>query len=311
MRRSLSIVPTLLLVSVVTFLLAHLMPGDPALAYLGETSPRDQVAYAAMREQLGLDRPLVVQYVRWLEQLLHGNFGLSVRSQTPVAYELLNRLPITLELTVLGMLVAAAIGLPVGMLSALRPRQAFGVAAAAGTIGGLATPDFFLAIVMIYVFAVALRLLPASGFTPVTTSLWTNLQMMVLPAVTLGLGQAAILMRQVQSAMLDVLHREYVRTAWAKGLPEWTVVNRHAVKNALIPVVTILGLQVGRVFGTAVVIETIFSLPGLARLAVDSAGFRDYSALQGAILTFAVVVLLINLATDLFYGFADPRIRYH
>jgi peptide/nickel transport system permease protein len=309
-RRVLAMVPTLLLVSVVTFLLAHLMPGDPALAVLGETAPRDQVAYEAMRREMGLDRPLAVQYLRWVERLIHGNFGLSVRSQTPVGFELVHRLPITLELTFLAMLVAAAVALPVGVVSAVRPGSAFRMAATAGTLGGLAIPDFWLAILLIYVFAVALRLLPPSGFTPIAINPVANLKMMVLPALALGLGQAAIVMRQVHSAMVDVLHREYVTTARAKGLSEWVVVRRHALKNALIPVITILGLQVGRVFGTAVVIETMFSLPGLARLAVDSAAFRDYSALQGAILVFALTVLVVNLLTDCLYGTLDPRIRY-
>lgn len=309
-RRVLAMVPTLLLVSLVTFLLAHLMPGDPALAVLGETAPRDQVAYEAMRREMGLDRPLAVQYLRWVERLIHGNFGLSVRSQTPVGFELIHRLPITLELTFLAMLVAAAVALPVGVVSAVRPGSAFRMAATAGTLGGLAIPDFWLAILLIYVFAVALRLLPPSGFTSIAINPVANLKMMVLPALALGLGQAAIVMRQVHSAMVDVLHREYVTTARAKGLSEWVVVRRHALKNALIPVITILGLQVGRVFGTAVVIETMFSLPGLARLAVDSAAFRDYSALQGAILVFALTVLVVNLLTDCLYGTLDPRIRY-
>jgi peptide/nickel transport system permease protein len=303
-------VPTLLLVSIATFVLAHLMPGDPALAVLGETAPRDQVAYDAMRRDLGLDRPLLVQYLRWIGRLTHGNFGLSVRSQTPVGLELVHRLPITLELTLLGMLVAAAVALPTGIVSAMRRGGGLQVAVTAGTLGGLAIPDFWLAILLIYVFAVVLRLLPTGGFTPIAADPVANLKMMVLPALALGLGQAAIVMRQVHSAMVDVLHREYVTTARAKGLSEWVVIRRHALRNALIPVITILGLQVGRVFGTAVVIETMFALPGLARLAVDSAAFRDYSALQGAILVFALTVLVVNLLTDLLYGALDPRIRY-
>ncbi len=309
-RRLLAMVPTLVLVSIVTFLLAHLMPGDPALAVLGETAPRDQVAYEALRRDMGLDRPLPVQYLRWVGRLAHGNFGLSVRSQTPVGAELVHRLPITLELTFFGMLVAAVVALPTGIVSAVRPGGGLQMAVTAGTLGGLAIPDFWLAILLIYVFAVALRVLPPGGFTPLAADPVANLKMMVLPALALGLGQAAIVMRQVHSAMVDVLHREYVTTARAKGLPERVVIRRHALRNALIPVITILGLQVGRVFGTAVVIETMFALPGLARLAVDSAAFRDYSALQGAILVFALTVLVVNLLTDVLYGTLDPRIRY-
>lgn len=309
-RRIVSIVPTLLLVSVVTFALAHLMPGDPALAYLGESAPRDQVAYQAMRQQLGLNEPVVVQYVNWIEHVARGDLGTSVRSQDSVMSELEQRLPVTLELTFLGMVVAALLAFPAGILSAMRPGSLLDAVATMGVIGGLAIPDFWLGIMMIYLFAVALHLLPPSGFTPITTDVGMNLQMMVLPALAVGLAQAAILMRQIRSALLEVLHREYVTTARAKGLREAIVVRRHALRNALIPVVTLFGLQTGRVFGTAVVIETIFGLPGLARLAVDSVMFRDYSALQGTILFFAVVVLLINLLTDLIYGFLDPRIRY-
>jgi peptide/nickel transport system permease protein len=309
-RRLLTMLPTLFLVSVVTFLLAHLMPGDPVLAFLGETAPRDQVAYDAMRRQLGLDRPVAVQYLRWMEQVSQGNLGTSVRSQTPVAFELVQRLPITLELTLLSMLIAAGVALPLGVVSAARRGRTLRAVATVGSAGGLAMPDFWLGILMIYLFAVALRLLPASGFTALGSDPVGNLRSMALPALTLGLGQAAILMRQVSSAMADVLNREYVTTARAKGLSERLVVGRHALRNALIPVITIFGLQTGRVFGAAVVVETVFALPGLARLAVDSAAFRDYSALQGAILVFALAVLLVNLLTDLLCGAVDPRVRH-
>jgi peptide/nickel transport system permease protein len=208
------------------------------------------------------------------------------------------------------MLIAAAVAVPLGVVAAARRSRPLRVLATVGTTGGLAMPDFWLGILLIYLFAVALRLLPASGFTSLAADPVANLQAMALPALTLGLGQAAILMRQVHSAMADVLHREYVTTARAKGLSEWLVVRRHALRNALIPVITIFGLQTGRVFGAAVVVETVFALPGLARLAVDSAAFRDYSALQGAILTFAAAVLVTNLLTDLVCGAVDPRIRH-
>ncbi|HEX9016020.1 MAG TPA: ABC transporter permease, partial [Chloroflexota bacterium] len=254
--------------------------------------------------------PVVVQYLTWIEHVGVGDFGTSVRSQDSVASELVQRLPVTLELTFLGMLVAGLLAFPAGIFSAVRPGSFLDTVATIGVIGGLAIPDFWLGILMIYLFAVALQVLPPSGFTPIATDFGMNLQMMVLPALAVGLSQAATLMRQIRSALLEVLHREYVTTARAKGLRELLVVRRHALRNALIPVVTLFGLQTGRVFGTAVVIETIFGLPGLARLAVDSVAFRDYSALQGTILLFAVIVLLVNLFTDLIYGFLDPRIRY-
>jgi peptide/nickel transport system permease protein len=310
LRRLVSMIPTLFLVSVATFALAHLMPGDPALAYLGESAPRDPVAYQAMRAELGLDRPVAVQYARWIEQVFRGNFGISVRSQTPVGYELTQRIPITLELTVLGMLVTAAAALPAGVVSAVKPGSALDLGATVGVTCGLAIPDFWLGILLIYAFAVVLHVLPPGGFTSLAHGLGPNLKTMILPALAIGLGQSAILMRQVRSAVLDVLYQQYIATARAKGLSGRIVILRHVAKNALIPVVTIFGLQTGRVFATAVVIETIFALPGLARLAIDSVTFRDYSALQGTILLFAVIVLVINLLSDVGYGTLDPRIRY-
>ena len=308
--RTLQVVPTLLLVTVITFLLVKLLPGDAALAFLGETSPQDQVRYEAMRRELGLDQPLPVQYFRWLGKVALGDFGISARTREPVLEGIKARLPVTAQLAIMTMLVALAIALPVGIISAARPRSWLDGIGSTAAIAGLAIPDFWLGILLITVFALGLGLLPPSGFKPLGEGIGQNLQLMILPALTLGVSQAAVLMRQIRAALLEVLRHDYITTARSKGLRDELVVRRHALKNALIPVVTIIGLQTGRLFGGAVIVETIFALPGIGRVAADSIFFRDYAMLQGAILVLALAVLLMNLVTDVLYSYLDPRIRY-
>jgi peptide/nickel transport system permease protein len=287
-----------------------LLPGDPALAFLGEAQAMDQVAYNAMRQELGLDQPIPVQYVLWLNRAVHGDLGTSIRTREPVVEAIRNRFPITLQLTVVAMAIALLVALPVGIVSAVRPNSWLDSIGTMLAMSGQAVPSFWLGIMLIVVFALWLGWLPPSGYTPPSVSLSTNLSMMLLPALALGVEQAAVVMRQVRSALIDVLHQEYVTTAWAKGLSERAVVNRHALKNALIPVVTIIGLQTGRLFGGAVVVETIFAMPGLGRLAADSIFFRDFPSLQGVVLVLALAVFCSNLLTDALYSYLDPRIRY-
>ena len=310
LRRLLHAIPTLLLVTVVTFSITMLLPGDPALAFLGEAAAMDKVAYEAMRRELGLDQPIPVQYALWLGRALHGDLGRSVRTREPVWESMQARLPITLQLAVMAMLIALAIALPVGILSAVRPNSKLDLVSTILAISGLAIPSFWLGIMLIFVFALWLRWLPPSGYAPPSAGFGQNLQLMLLPALALGAEQAAVIMRQVRSALLEVLQQEYVTTAWAKGLGERSVIGRHALRNALIPVVTIIGLQTGRLIGGAVVIETVFALPGLGRLAADSIFFRDFPSLQGVILILALAVFLSNLVTDALYAYLDPRIRY-
>ena len=310
LRRLIHAVPTLLLITVVTFSITLLLPGDPALAFLGEAAAMDRVAYDAMRRELGLDQPLPVQYGLWLGRTLQGDLGRSVRTREPVWESLRARFPITLQLSVMAMLIALLIALPVGIISAIRPNSKLDLAGTIFAISGLAIPSFWLGIMLIFVFALWLRWLPPSGYAPPADGLGQNLQLMLLPALALGAEQAAVIMRQVRSALLETLHQEYVVTAWAKGLGERLVVSRHALRNALIPVVTIIGLQVGRLFGGAVVVETVFALPGLGRLAADSIFFRDFPSLQGVVLILALAVFLSNLLTDALYAYLDPRIRY-
>ena len=310
LRRAVQAVPTLLLVTLVTFSITMLLPGDPALAFLGEAQAMDKVAYNAMRQELGLDQPIPIQYVLWLNRALHGDLGTSIRTREPVVEAIRSRFSITLQLTVVAMAIALLVALPVGIVSAVRPNSWLDTIGTVLAMSGQAVPSFWLGIMLIVVFALWLGWLPPSGYTPPGVSLSTNLSMMLLPAIALGVEQAAVVMRQVRSALIDVLHQEYITTAWAKGLSERVVVNRHALKNAMIPVVTIIGLQTGRLFGGAVVVETIFAMPGLGRLAADSIFFRDFPSLQGVVLVLALAVFFSNLLTDALYSYLDPRIRY-
>jgi peptide/nickel transport system permease protein len=310
LRRLLAMALTVLLVSMIAFSLLLLLPGDAAIAILGEQRGRDQEAYERLRHELGLDRPLPLQYLDWLGKALRGNLGTSIRTQEPVWSGIRARLPATLWLSAGAMMLALLVAVPVGILSAVRPDSKLDVTGTVLAMSGVAMPPFWLGIVLIFVLAVWLRWLPPSGFVSPLDDPATSLKLMVMPAVTLGAGLAGVLVRQVRSALLDVLQQEYVTVARAKGLAERLVVRKHALRNALVPVVTIIGLQTGRLFGGAVVVETIFSIPGVGRLAVDSIYFRDFPMVQGVVLVLALAVVLANLVTDILYGYIDPRIRY-
>jgi len=309
-RRLVALVPVLFFVSVVTFAVTLLLPGDPALAYIGEANINDKVMYQAVRQQLGLDEPIPVQYAKWVGRILHGDLGRSIRTREPAVDGLLARLPVTLELSIIAMAISLVIAVPIGILSAVRPNSKLDLAGTLVAMTGIAVPDFWLAILLIYVMAVWLRVLPSSGYVPLDNGLVANLQSMLLPSLALGMGLAAVVMRQLRSSLIEVMHQEYVLVARAKGLNGRVVLSRHALKNALIPVVTVIGLQTGRLLGGAVLIETIFSLPGLGRLATDSILFRDYPMLEGAVFILALAVALASLLTDITYAALDPRIRY-
>lgn len=310
MRRLVHFVPVLFVVSLIAFTVTLLLPGDAALAMLGESNIHDKVAYETMRAELGLDQPIPVQYAKWLWRALQGDLGRSIRTGEPVLTGLLARLPVTLQLTAMVLILALFAGMPLGIVSALYPNSWADTAATVLAVGGAAVPDFWLGILFIYVFALWLRVVPPSGFVPLEAGLWSNIKSMLLPAMALGMYLTAITMRQIRSSLIEVMQQEYITAARAKGLREKVVVIRHALKIALIPVITVIGLQVGRLFGGAVVVETIFALPGLGRVAANSIFFRDFPMLQGAMLVMAVGVLAANLLTDLLYALADPRIRY-
>lgn len=305
-RRLLLSVPTLLLVSMVVFSLLAVLPGDPVAAILGmEATPE---AAAALRLKLGLDDPLLVQYGRWLWAVLHGDLGRSFIDNTPVADALWQRLPVTIELAIGSFLVAVIIAVPAGILSAARPR---GWANAIGTLialFGMSVPHFWLGMLFIILFAVKLGWLPASGFVPLSVDWHANLVAMIMPMVVTGLRESAILMRMVRSSLLEVLNEDYIRTAFSKGLRDWQVVLGHALRNAMIPVVTASGLMVSGMLGGLVITESIFGIPGMGKMIVDAIFQRDYVTVQAGVLAATVMVVIVNLCVDLLYSVIDPRI---
>lgn len=309
-RRLMMMIPVLLLVSMISFSITLLLPGDPAMAILGEQAANNQQLYQSLRKALGLDKPLPVQYVDWARKAFTGNFGTSIRDRQPVGEAIQQRLAPTVELTTISLVLALLIALPVGIISAVKPNSWPDVTGTVFALSGVAIPPFWLGILLMFVFAIWRRWLPPTGYVPFTKDPGMSLELMIMPALTLSTGLAAVIMRQVRSALIEVMQQEYVVTARAKGLSEWIVVNRHALKNALIPVVTVIGMQTGRLLGGAVVVETVFSIPGVGRLAVDSIFFRDFPVVQGVVMVMAVIVLTVNLLTDVLYAYLDPRIRY-
>ena len=306
LKRLLLSLPTLLLVSMVVFSLLAVLPGDPVSAILGmEATPE---AAAALRLKLGLDDPLLVQYGRWLWAVLHGDLGRSFIDNTPVADALWQRLPVTIELAIGSFLVAVIIAVPAGILSAARPR---GWANAIGTLialFGMSVPHFWLGMLFIILFAVKLGWLPASGFVPLSVDWHANLIAMIMPMVVTGLRESAILMRMVRSSLLEVLNEDYIRTAFSKGLRDWQVVLGHALRNAMIPVLTASGLMVSGMLGGLVITESIFGIPGMGKMIVDAIFQRDYVTVQAGVLAATVMVVIVNLGVDLLYSVIDPRI---
>lgn len=309
LRRILTMVPVLFIISIISFSLLFILPGDPALAMLGE-DVGDEAAYEAIRKDLGLDRPVWVQYGSWLSRTVQGDLGTSIRTREPVSEILLSRLPITMYYGFAGLLLGIVIGISVAMVSALRPGSrvdAFGTVLA---MGGVAIPSFWLALLLMYVFALILGWLPPSGYVSPFKDLSASAKLLIMPAIVLGTSSAAVIMRQARSALIEVMAQDYITTARSRGLSERLVIWRHALKNAMIPVLTILGLQVGNLVNGAVITETVFAIPGVGRTTVDAIFFRDFPVLQGAVLMLTFAVLLANLVTDLAYGLVDPRIRY-
>jgi peptide/nickel transport system permease protein len=294
------------LASVLVFAGVRAIPGDPALAYAAED--RNPAVLEAIRDKYGLNDPLPIQYVKWVGLALQGDLGTDNRG-LPVAETIVTRLPLTLELTALAMLIGAAIGIPAGVIAAVRRGKASDYAATSVALLGLSVPHFWLGLLMIIVFAVNLNWLPAGGYVPFREDPLGNLEHMLMPAIVLGTGLSAVLMRQMRSAMLNSLGADYVRTARAKGLSEWSVVGKHALRNSLITIVTVLGLQLGALISGAVVTEQIFGIAGFGRLTVDSIAQRDYALLQGVVLVAAVGYVVVNLLVDLSYSLINPRIR--
>ena len=307
-RRVLLAIPVMLMVATAVFLLLRLTPGDPAGVILGPEATEER--RLALRRELGLEDPLPLQYVRWLGKAARGDLGRSIFLNKPVTAALAERAQPTLMLTLLALLVSVTIGLPTGVIAARARGSWLDLGTMAVAMVGIAMPTFWLGLNLIFIFAVLLRWLPVAGYQPLSAGPWEALRYLILPAITLGVAQGALLARMTRSMMLEVLDQDYVRTARAKGLTERAVVLRHALRNAFIPLMTVIGLSFAALMGGAVVTEQIFTIPGVGRLLIQAIGRRDFPLVQGAVLVIAALYVLINLAVDLLYAVVDPRIRH-
>src|ERR1700674_3080782 len=308
LRRVLLMVPVAFLVTVGVFMLIHLSPGAPALIILGED--RTPQAVAQVHQEFGLDKPLYVQYLIWVGHIGHGDWGRSYTTHEPVFNAISDRLPATLELGIAALVWSLVVAIPLGTIAAVRRGSVADRVATGISVAGVSVPNFFIGIVLIYVLSVTARIFPFGGYVPITQDPWESLRHVILPAIALGTAGTAINMRFTRSSMIEVLNHDFIRTARAKGASWRRAVFVHALKNALIPVVTIVGLQIGGIIEGAVVTETVFTWPGVGRLAVESIFNRDYTVVQGVVLLAAFSYMLANLAVDLVYGWLDPRISY-
>jgi peptide/nickel transport system permease protein len=307
LARIVSTIPVLLGIAVISFFLIRLVPGDVVNIMMGDEF-RDPKLEEELRRVFGLDQPVLIQFGNWFGALVRGDLGHSMRSGEPVMTEILGRFPVTLELTIAALLVSLLVALPLGVISATRRNGLLDSGARILSLIGLSLPNFWLGILLIMLFSVVLRILPSGGYAPFSLG-WDHFRFLVLPAITLGTSLAAVTMRMTRSALLEVLGLEYVRTARAKGLSEWTVVTRHALRNSLIPVVTIIGIQMGSLLGGTLVIEQVFSWPGLGSLVIESIYQRDYPLLQGLTVFLALFFVLSSFLVDMLYLYLDPRLR--
>ena len=309
-RRLLLMIPVALLVTVGIFVIIRIAPGDPVLTYAGED--KDPVTIAAVRAELGLDQPLPIQYAAWMSRALQGDLGRSFQTKQRVLEAIGERIPVTLELGLAAILISVSVALVVGILSAVKRNSALDLLTTSVTLAGVSFPNFYLGLLLILLFAYVVpgHIFPPGGFVPFAKDPGENLRYLVLPAITVATASLAVNLRQVRSSLLDVFGQDYVRTARAKGLHERAVVTRHALKNALIPVVTIIGIQIGAIIEGAIITETIFFIPGIGRLAVQAIPSQDYPIVQGVVLVSALSFMLSTLAVDILYAFIDPRISF-
>ncbi|MCA3360339.1 MAG: ABC transporter permease [Roseomonas sp.] len=308
LKRIGQVLPTLFILSILIFGLQQLMPGDPALILAGEERGDPQVL-AQIRAELRLDRPIYEQYLYWIGNVLTGDFGFSWRIRMPVSQLILDKLPVTAQLAAMSFVIAVLIGVPAGILSAVKRDQPADWAANGVALFGISTPNFWLGIMMILFFSVELGWLPPSGYVPLTEDFWQSIATTIMPAFVLGTGVASVLMRHTRAAMLTALSQDYVRTARAKGLRERVVVWKHALRNALIPVVTLGAIEFGRLLAGAVLTEQVFTIPGFGKLIVDAVFNRDYPVVQGVVLATALIFVLLSLVADLLYMAINPRLR--
>jgi len=307
-RRLILLVPVIAIVGTIVFVLIHLTPGDPAVVVLGQDATPEQIE--AMRDRLGLNEPLYVQYIDWFLGAIRLDFGESIFLGQPVTESLMDRAQPTLLLTLYALTIQVLIAIPFGVISAVKHNSVIDRVLMVLSISGAAIPSFFLGIMLILFFAVRLQWLPSGGFTSITEDPVQHFKQMIMPAFALGFTSAGLLARLVRSSMLDVLKEDYIRTAQAKGLPQRIMVIRHALRNALIPAITVIGYSLGGLLGGAVVTETVFTIPGMGRLVVQSVARRDFPVIQGAILLIAAIYVLANLLVDVLYVYIDPRVRY-
>lgn len=309
LRRLVGVVPLLLLVAIIAFTLVRLTPGDPATVAAGDNATPADIA--RIRGVMGLDRPLPVQFVHWMDRVfLHADLGESLTLKKPVIEVIAQRVQPTALLTLFGTIVSVALGIPLGIVAAVKRNSPIDRALMFGAIFGLSIPSFWLGLILVLIFSLRLHILPSAGFESLQDGGFAALRYLVLPSIAIGISSAAFLARMVRSSMLDVLQQDYVRTAYAKGIPARGVIYRHALKNAMITPLTVIGLTVANLAGGAVVIETVFNVPGAGRLLVNSVARRDYPVMQGTILIVAILYIFINLIVDILYGVLDPRVRY-
>ena len=312
-RRLILMIPTLLLVSIIVFTIMRVIPGDVAthIATRGGEGVATQDEIQSLREKIGLNDPLPIQYAKFVFGIIKFDVGNSLWSGRPVIAELVSRLPLTVELAVLSILVSVSIAIPVGVLSAIRQDTWVDYLVRIISITGLAMPNFWLGVLIILFLSIYFRWIPPLGYTDFFVDPWKNVQQMIWPALALGVRLSAIVARMTRSTMLEVLREDYIRTAWAKGLRERSVVFKHALKNALLPVITITGLQLGALLGGTVIAETIFTLPGIGRFLIDSINHRDYPVVQTIVMWLAIVFCFVNLTVDVAYAWLNPRIRFN
>jgi peptide/nickel transport system permease protein len=308
LRRLVSIIPVLLIVSFVVFFLLALVPGDPAVTLAGGLNATP-AAIAHVRAQLHLDDPLLVQYWHWLTAALHGNLGTSLSTGQSVSAQIAQRFPVTFGLVVASAIVALVVGIPLGILSGVRPNGTLDAGARTFSTLGLAIPSFWLGVILVSVFAVHWKIFPPTGYVAITTSFTGWLRDITLPALTLGLLVGATLARQLRAALIDVLDTPYVRTAWAKGGTRRSVLLRHGLKNAAMPVITVFGVQIGYLLGGAVIVEQIFSIPGLGSYMLSGITDHDLPIVQGVTLVFVLFQMAMSLAVDISYGYLNPKVR--
>jgi peptide/nickel transport system permease protein len=311
-RRLIQSVIVFFLITLLVFMVMRLLPGDPIYMIISKAASETatEMQLDKLRHEYGLDRPMIVQYFDWLNGVFHGDFGVSILTNTDIRQELFRRLPITLHLGILALIISFLLGVPMGIVAAVRRGTWIDTVVTSLANIGITIPVFWLGVILMYVFALKLNWLPVFGYTSPFTDFWLNTRQIIMPVVCLAVTTVAGVARQARSSMLEVMQQDYIRTAWSKGLRERGVIFKHGLKNGLIPIMVFLGLGISVIIGGSVLIETVFAIPGMGRMAVDAMGNSDYPVIQGVVLVFAVIVLMTNLLVDLSYGWLDPRVQY-